>query len=116
MQALQDEYFEHQDAAYGLASSLAFTFFGGNVLKDGAKYLPVNDGIELLQWISSLTQAGVVALKVEEAVLYWALVCFGSDHITFQTKLASTKTQGIYRSVIKAEVDAIYNATIKVGL
>lgn len=40
MQALQDEHFEHQDVALGLASSLVFTFFGVNVLKDGAKYPP----------------------------------------------------------------------------
>ena len=102
MQALQDEHFEHQDAAYGLASSLAFTFFCVNTFKDGAKYLPVDDGIESLQWISSLAQAGVAVLKVEEAVLHRTVVCFGSDHITFQTKLSMTVIQGnlIYRSAL----------------
>lgn len=53
----------NMDAAYGLASSLAFTFFGVNALKDGAEYRPVDDGIESLQWISSLAQSGVAVLR-----------------------------------------------------
>lgn len=53
MQAMQDEHFEHQDAAYGLAFSLGFTYLGVNKFKDGEKYLPVDDGIKSLQWISS---------------------------------------------------------------
>ncbi|CAH1082907.1 hypothetical protein NTG1052_440005 [Candidatus Nitrotoga sp. 1052] len=62
MQTLQDEHFEHQDAAYRLASSLVFTFFGVNAL-GWSEISSIDDGIDSLQGISSLAQAGLAVLS-----------------------------------------------------
>jgi len=45
------------------------------------KYLPVDDGVESLQWVARFAQAGVAVLKVKEAFLHAAPLCFsGSLH------------------------------------
>jgi hypothetical protein len=50
---------------------LAFTLLLVYALQDGgSKYLPVNDGLESLQWITRFAQAGIAVLKVKEAALY----------------------------------------------
>jgi hypothetical protein len=83
IESLQDEHFEHEDATDWFAPGFAFTLFTVQALKDGTKYLPVDDGIESLQWVARFAQAGVAVLKVKEAVLHAAPVSFGAASITF---------------------------------
>ncbi len=66
---------EHEDAVGGFAPGVVL--FGIQVLKDGAKYLPVDDGVESLQWIARFAQAGVAVLKAKETVLHATPVCLG---------------------------------------
>ena len=73
-----------RDAACGLTSSVALAYFGIHALKDGAKYPPVNDGIESLQWITGVAQTGVAVRKVKEAVLHGTLHC---DWLSFYNVL-----------------------------
>ena len=70
IESLQAKHFEHDDAAAGFASSSAFTLLLVHTLQDRPKYLPVNHGLESLQWITRLAQAGAAVLKVKEIVLY----------------------------------------------
>ena len=79
IESLQDEHFEHENATGCFASSVALANFGIQAFKDGAKYLPVDDGVQSLQWVARFAQAGVAVLKVKEAVLHAARVCFGGS-------------------------------------
>ncbi len=85
---------EHEDAVGGFAPGVVL--FGIQALKDGAKYLPVDDGVESLQWIARFAQAGVAVLKAKETVLHATPVCLETASITFQGGLTST---GIERNL-----------------
>jgi len=61
VQTLQDG----ENAAEGLAPRRAFAFLHINPRKDGAEYLPVDDGIEPFQRVARFAQAGVAVHKVE---------------------------------------------------
>ena len=76
IESLQDEHFEHENATGWFASSVALAHFGIQAFKDGTKYLPVDSRVEPLQRITCLAQARVAILKVKEAVLHAAPVCF----------------------------------------
>ena len=70
MQALQEEHLEHEHAAGGLASGCAFAQCGVDAGENGAKHLPVNDGVEPLQRVACFRESGVAVLKVKQAVLH----------------------------------------------
>jgi hypothetical protein len=79
VESLQDEHFEHEHAACWLAPSLALAYLAVHALKDWAKYFPIDDGVESLQWITRFAQAGVSVLKVKEAVLHRVSGLFGAQ-------------------------------------
>jgi len=50
--------------AGGLASSGNLVLFAFDALQYGTKYLPVDDGVEPLQWVAGLAQARISVVKV----------------------------------------------------
>ena len=76
IEPLQDEHFEHENATGWFASGVALAHLGVHAFKNGAKYLPVDNRVEPVQWVTRLAQAGVAVLKVKEAVLRASPVCF----------------------------------------
>ena len=71
----------------GLRPARFLRSFLSNTLQDRPKYLPVNDGLESLQWITRLAQAGAAVLKVKEVVLYLLDYPSPAVRVTFEDQI-----------------------------
>ena len=93
-ESLQDQHFEHKNAAGWFASGVALAHLDVHALKDRAKYLPVDNRVEPLQRVTCLAQARVAVLKVKEAVLHAAPVCFGVSFYNVLGQINDDKNSG----------------------
>ena len=83
IESLQDQHFEHENAAGWFASSVTLEHLDVDALKDGAKYLPVDNRVEPLQRVTYLAQARIATLRSKRLFCIRHQPVSGAASITF---------------------------------